>query len=251
MVIYSGAHICIQSHQFLYSSTAICDLLALNLKCEIMAHIVEQQLASAAKIVEEQLDAEVERLEKMDLSDIEVIRKQRLEEMKKKATQKHEWLLKGHGELSEISSEKDFFDVCKQSENMLCHFYKDTTFRCKILDKHLEVLSKKHVEARFIKLNVDKAPFLVDKLKIKVLPCIVLVHDSIIKDRIVGFTDLGGIDEFSTEMLEWRIAHSGIIEYNGDLRNPPDALKSSKKVQKLPKKTIRGRDDDDDDDSDY
>ena len=41
-----------------------------------------------------------------------------------------EWTSKGHGSYSELSSEKDFFDVCKESKNVVCHFYKTTTFRC-------------------------------------------------------------------------------------------------------------------------
>ena len=44
---------------------------------------------------------------------------------------------------------------------------------------------------------------------------------------MVGFTDLGNCDDFSTEMLEWRIAQSGAIEYDGDLLTPPDIKKAS------------------------
>ena len=50
-------------------------------------------------------------------------------------------------------------------------------------------------------------------------------QDSKTRDYIVGFTDLGNHDEFSTEMMEWRIATAGLIEYSGDLMTPPDAAK--------------------------
>jgi hypothetical protein len=40
--------------------------------------------------------------------------------------------------------------------------------RCKILDKHLAVLAKKHMETKFCKINAEKTPFLCDRLKIKV-----------------------------------------------------------------------------------
>ena len=36
------------------------------------------------------------------------------------------------------------------------------------------------------------------------------------KDYVVGFTDLGNTDEFSTEMLEWRLGCSGVINYRWD-----------------------------------
>ena len=49
----------------------------------------------------------------------------------------------------------------------------------------------------------------------------VVVKEGKTKDYIVGFTDLGNTDNFSTEMLEWRIARSDVIEYSGDLLQPP------------------------------
>lgn len=36
---------------------------------------------------------------------------------------------KGHGEYREIPSEKDFFAEVKESKNVVCHFYRDSTFR--------------------------------------------------------------------------------------------------------------------------
>jgi len=79
-----------------------------------------------------------------------------------------------------------------------------------------------------------------------VIPTIALVKDSKTKDFIVGFTDLGNCDDFSTEMMEWRIAMAGVIEYAGDLMNPPDKKKKPKNLFGVPKKNIRGRDDDSD-----
>ncbi len=66
-----------------------------------------------------------------------------------------------------------------------------------------------------------------------------LIKDSKTKDYIVGFTDLGNCDDFSTEILEWRIAQSGAIDYSGDLLTPPDQHK--KKTIDMKKKTIRGK----------
>ena len=78
-----------------------------------------------------------------------------------------------------------------------------------------------------------------------------LVKDGKFVDRIVGFDELGGHDEFSTAMMEWRIARAEVINYSGDLGQPPDKPKATGPT--LLKKSIRGRhdDDDDDDDDDY
>ena len=67
------------------------------------------------------------------------------------------------------------------------------------------------------------------------------------------FTDLGNHDEFSTEILEWRLGRGGVIDYKGDLSSPPDEKEKKKTINLFGKKpkTIRnamGADDDDDDD---
>ena len=148
----------------------------------------------------------------------------------------------------------------------MCHFYRDDFFRCKVIDKHLNILARKHMETKFCKINAEKCPFLtgilnevlfiyqyrfliqlsVERLRIKTLPTLALVKDAKTKDYVVGFTDLGNTDEFTTEMLEWRIAHADVIEYSGDLLVPPgQASKSKLKIKS--KKTIREIDDDESD----
>ena len=57
------------------------------------------------------------------------------------------------------------------------------SLRCKIVDKHMTELCTKHFEARFIRLNAEKAPFLAERLKIKVMPTILMVKDSNVIDR--------------------------------------------------------------------
>lgn len=131
--------------------------------------------------------------------------------MKKQEEKKREWLQLGHGEYSELSNETEFFDACKKSVHVVVHFYRQETMRCAIVDKHLQILAVKHPETRFLKISVDKAPFLCDRMKIRVLPTIVLFKDFKSVDYIIGFDSLGGHDEFTTEMMEWRIAQKGLF----------------------------------------
>ncbi|XP_060944845.1 thioredoxin domain-containing protein 9 [Limanda limanda] len=213
---------------------------------DILSAVLEQ----SAKLVEEQVDAQLNKLSEMDEDELDKLKERRLEALKKAQRQKQEWLSKGHGEYREISSEKDFFGEVKESTNTVCHFYKSSTFRCKIFDKHLAILAKKHVETKFIKLNVEKAPFLTERLRIKIIPTLALVIDGKTKDYVVGFTDLGNTDEFSTEILEWRLGCSGVINYSGNLMDAPTSgKKSGTKIKKVEKKTIRGRSNDSDSDS--
>jgi len=209
----------------------------------------------------EKMDSEIKALENMDDDDFEALRQKRMEALKKTQEQKQTWMANGHGSYEEIPTEKDFFEATKKSKNVICHFYIDSSFRCKILDKHLQILANKHIEARFIKINAEKAPFLTQRLKIKMMPTICLVRDAKTVDYIVGFTDLGNKDDFSTEVLEWRIATQKLINYSGDLTTPPEDGKKEKPRGKsaltmfgraADQKTIRGggmgADDSDDDD---
>lgn len=216
-----------------------------------MEQVLQSSLISAAVQLEKQLDSELSRLDSLGGEDLEKLREQRIKELKKQANQRQEWKNNGHGEYSELADEKEFFEVSKKSANIVCHFYRDSTPRCRIVDMHLKILASKHVEAKFCKVNAEKCPFLTQRLRIKVIPSIALIKDSKTKDYIVGFTDLGNCDDFSTEMLEWRIAQSGAIEYNGDLLTPPDDKKKKKASGYNAKKTIRGGYDSDDSDIDF
>ena len=64
----------------------------------------------------------------------------------------------------ELYDEKEFFETSKKSENVVCHFYRDSFERCKIVDKHLAQLARKHIETKFCKINAEKAPFLTGEL---------------------------------------------------------------------------------------
>lgn len=126
--------------------------------------LIAKALEHSAKLVEEKVDAQLSKLNEMEEDDLERLKERRLEALKKAQKQKQvcgtvytttlqtyeeetnipkcshcarlysvfllkEWLSKGHGEYREISSEKDFFGEVKDSKNVVCHFYKNSTFR--------------------------------------------------------------------------------------------------------------------------
>lgn len=43
-------------------------------------------------------------------------------------------------------------------------------------------------------------------MKVQVLPCLVCIVDSLVVDKLIGFDDLGGSDQFTTKQLEDRLA---------------------------------------------
>jgi hypothetical protein len=67
-------------------------------------------------------------------------------------------------------------------------------------------LALKHFDTRFLKINVENTPFLITKLKIQVLPCVLAFVNGVSVDRIVGFEGLGYTqDTFTTKDLEARL----------------------------------------------
>jgi thioredoxin-like negative regulator of GroEL len=58
---------------------------------------------------------------------------------------------------------------------------------------------------------LQDSPFFTVKLGIKVLPAVVLFKGGVSVDRLVGFQQLGGRDDFSTAALEARLKAAGIV----------------------------------------
>jgi hypothetical protein len=93
-------------------------------------------------------------------------------------------------------------------------------------DDVVQALAPKFFNTRFLRVFVENVPFLVEKLALKVLPCVVCFIKGVSKDRhvqwlvvhalsfnsasrIVGFEELGNADSFSTATLELRLMHTG------------------------------------------
>lgn len=188
--------------------------------------ILEKQVLTVAKAVEDKLDDEIAAMDRLDIDDLEVLRERRLQQMKKMAEKRSRWISLGHGEYSEIPVEKDFFSVVKASDRVVCHFYRDN-WPCKVMDKHMDVLAKRHIETRFVKIHAEKSPFLAEKLKIVVLPTLALIKNAKVDDYVVGFDELGGTDEFSTEELEERLAKAQVIFFEGE-----SSIKSSAQTRR-------------------
>ena len=211
-----------------------------------MEEAIQKTVLEVTKKMEAQVDKELDRLDKLDDDDLEAFRERRLQQMKKEAAQRQEWMQKGHGEYKEIPSEKELFGECKASTRVVCHFYRPTTGRCEIVDKHLKALAPRHVETKFLKLNVEKAPFMCERLNVRVLPSILCFKDNKVEDRITGFDSLGGVDDFPTEMMEWRLGKCGVIHH---APVDPPTLGGRKKASVLKgKRNLRDAEDSDDDD---
>ncbi|OMO56980.1 Cellular retinaldehyde binding/alpha-tocopherol transport [Corchorus capsularis] len=175
---------------------------ARDYKKEVLAN----QKAQSSTSVNDEVDLD----ELMDDPELEKLHADRIAALKKEAEKREALKRQGHGEYREIT-EGDFLGEVRGSEKVICHFYHKEFYRCKIMDKHLRALAPKHLDTKFIKLDAENAPFFVTKLSIKTLPCVILFRKGIAIDRLVGFQDLGGKDDFATRTLEVVLIKKGII----------------------------------------
>ena len=53
--------------------------------------------------------------------------------------------------------------------------------------------------------HLQDAPFFVDKLNVRTLPCVVMFVGGVAVDRIVGFDTLGATDDFPTSQVGWPV----------------------------------------------
>ncbi|KAF8068195.1 thioredoxin domain-containing protein 9 [Scenedesmus sp. PABB004] len=191
---------------------------------------VEQSVLRVAKQLEDQLDSQLHALDNLGDDDLERIRQRRIADLRQQQEKSREWLARGHGEVGEIHEEKAFFKEMKGEERMVAHFYRDS-WPCKVMDKHIGILCRQHLETKFVRINAEKAPYLTDKLKIWMLPTLALIKAEKVVDYVVGFDALGGADDFSTDVLADRLAAADVIK--------PDAAAAAARAAKPARNTIR------------
>ena len=103
-------------------------------------------------------------------------------------------------------------------------------------------LALSHYEARFVKINVDNCPFLVTRLGIQVLPCVIAFIDGVGADRIIGFEGLGRTPEnFTTRDLETRLIRANVLSRN----------KVTEEDERRRLQTSKAKQQDDDEDDDW
>lgn len=175
--------------------------------------LIGDTLLSTLQGEEEKLDAEIADLDrKKEEDELESIRRKRLEQMRKVAKQKEAWRRAGHGAYNEITDQKTFFDELKGSKRAVVHFYRPSAWRCDVLHKHLGALATRHIETKFVRINAEKAPFLCERLKIWMIPSMVLVKEGKTEHTIQGFDELGGDKVTGKQLEDVLLAHEMLLE---------------------------------------
>ncbi|KAB2576999.1 Thioredoxin domain-containing protein plp1 [Lasiodiplodia hormozganensis] len=191
--------------------------------------------AKVAAIVDKPHDSDDEDALIAELEDddaLDAFREQRLQQLHQEFTRAKQMRNSEHGTYQEIKEEKALMDITTSTKLCVVHFFHADFNRCRIMDNHLETLAPKHFDTRFLRINVDNAPFLVTKLKVQVLPCVIAFVDGQGVDRIVGFEGLGyGTDKFTTSDLERRLLKCGVLVREKMTEGQTATLRRAKKEE--------------------
>ena len=179
--------------------------------------MLSEETSSAAKAAAAAAAADDFSLDDDLLADDEELRRlhaDRADELRKEAERRAAALraeASGLGALSRFDEEAGFLSAAANSPRLVAHFAHSDFESCKVVDAHLEVLSRKWLGTRFARVEASDAPFFVTRLKVKVLPAVLCFVEGRCCGRIVGFDELGGSKDFSTRSLERALASKGDV----------------------------------------
>jgi hypothetical protein len=201
-------------------------------------------LLTGALTQEQSLDAELANYDRLlnDDDALEQLRQKRILELQQNHAKLQQRKALGHGTYQELSPSnhtndvaKEFFQACKDSERLVVHFYRPSTRLCDVFHAHLSKLAPKHLETKFLKINVEGCDqeqgggacnYLVEKLGIVIMPTLVLIKNRQAFHHIQGFDELGGTDDFSASVLAYVLGkYHGILDLRDDEEVSEDVLK--------------------------
>ncbi|KAL9075179.1 MAG: hypothetical protein Q9161_001865 [Pseudevernia consocians] len=141
------------------------------------------------------------------------LREARLQQLSQELKAAHHQRRAGYGRYTDLADEKEVLEITAAAPRSVVHFSSADFPRCRIMDGHLSALAGRYLTTRFVKIEAARAPFLVAKLQVRVLPCVIGFVGGVRADRIVGFEGVGGGgDTFGTGDLERRLVGAGVLE---------------------------------------
>ncbi|KAG7661752.1 uncharacterized protein J8A68_004700 [[Candida] subhashii] len=160
---------------------------------------------------EDDLLAELEE----DDSIIQKYRESRIEQLSKQFKQINETIKTNDnnelGEIIFIESEKNLMNLIIKQKYSIISFYQPNFSKCQLMNSKLKLLCENHLNLKVFAIKAENAPFLVEKLNIRILPCVIIYKDGKELDRLIGFEKLGNdpnsfsYDSLETYLYRWNV----------------------------------------------
>jgi hypothetical protein len=125
-----------------------------------------------------------------------------------------------------LSGDDECLQFTTEYERAVVHFFHPDFARCSIMDRHCEHIGRKHAQdggadMAFARVDVRNAPFVVEKLGIRVLPAVLGFVKGVVKGRVTGFEGIawGGREELPSvaaaleeKLVEWTVLRKRLLE---------------------------------------
>lgn len=141
---------------------------------------------------------------------IQAMKQRRINELKNKQIEYAKNIAKGHGQLRTISQDEFLPECTGSSQYVVIHFFHKEFKRCTIMDHHLHMVARQHMETKFCRIDAEKSPFFIQKLNIQTLPTLLIFENGKTVNRLIGFNGLSegnnNIDTWKTYQLQIYLA---------------------------------------------
>lgn len=183
---------------------------------------VQAAVLGAAQAVEAAVDAKIDALDAAlrdgdnahNSDDLAQLRARRLAQLRADADARAQWEQEGRGVLHHARSDKEFFDAARGCSKVVACFARASR-PCDAMERLLSQLAPRHLEAKFIKVEAEKCPFLADRMRVTVLPTIAVLLEGKAEGYQVGFDGLHGGDACGAAALEARLVDLGGLRPEG------------------------------------
>jgi thioredoxin-like negative regulator of GroEL len=191
-------------------------------------------------------------------------RAQRLQELKAEASTSGQSAgAKSSASYLTLKDDDETLRFTTEYERTVVHFFHPDFARCATMDQHCQEVASKHNELgnadlAFGRVDVKNAPFVVEKLGIRVLPCVLGFVNGVAKGRVTGFEGISWEGKehgtsvtaaLEAKMVEWTVLRKKLIE-NGDDTDDEEDAREQKESGRRGLSGIKHAVDDEDDDWD-
>eukprot|EP00835_Amoeboradix_gromovi_P002289 NODE_126_length_18761_cov_0.476262.p9 type:complete len:167 gc:universal NODE_126_length_18761_cov_0.476262:16970-16470(-) len=140
-----------------------------------------------------------EELENEDFSN--AIYENRILQLKKQCAEQAKYDEFQCGQYTYIKNDEDILKLTTTLPKVVLHFRHPDFKLCQEMDQHLTILAKKYPKTKFGYCHVMECSFIVEKFNIKVLPHLVVFHNSIAKKQLIGYDEFG-VHNVETKHIE-------------------------------------------------
>ena len=186
---------------------------------------VQAAVLGAAQAVEAAVDAKIDALDaalrdggsSANSDDLAQLRARRLAQLRADADARAQWERQGHGVLHHARSDKEFFDAARGCSKVIACFARSSSRPCDAMERLLTQLAPRHLEAKFVRVDAERCPFLADRMRVTVLPTLAVLLEGKAEGYQVGFDGLpgGSVDGCGAAELEARLVDLGGLRPEG------------------------------------